>query len=341
MRAKGLVWVVLVVFLAGTAAPAAAAEGDKIVRTKPGLLGLDVLGTVCGLLGCQVIGILDTDPGNAQNAQLFLVRNLLTTVVTPLLAVLGLVAIEPDRPVSTLQSTWTGGQASAAVVNALDRRDPMEYHGTVAWQGYLDQVASGIVGVTAAHCGYGLTGVGSTVAVIDTGVDLSHPALQSVLTGGYDFLNDAEGGGENGVGQASAAVVNAVWVNSTTIVVLDQAPLSAGGVGLAEFVAGYAFDAITVGRTRMLARYEFALEATRRPELRAVYDEGGLQIRRLAASVLEAAGSSSAERHARVVVDWMEGTIFGALAGTGSLAPPGLEELVESAREILAGIGVE
>ncbi|MEU0535973.1 TetR/AcrR family transcriptional regulator [Amycolatopsis tolypomycina] len=123
------------------------------------------------------------------------------------------------------------------------------------------------------------------------------------------------------------------------IVVLDQAaPKSSGS--LAEFVAGYAFDAITSGRTRMLARYEFALEATRRPELRATYDEGGLQIRRQATAVLAASGSADPERHARIVVDWMEGTIFGALAGTGSLAPPSLEELVASAREILAGIGV-
>lgn len=124
------------------------------------------------------------------------------------------------------------------------------------------------------------------------------------------------------------------------IVVLDQAPLRSSG-SLAEFVAGYAFDAITSGRTRMLARYEFALEATRRPELRAVYDEGGLQIRRQAAAALEAAGSSAPERHARIVVDWMEGTIFGALAGTGSLAPPDLAALEASARDILAGIGVE
>ncbi|MGW5745118.1 TetR/AcrR family transcriptional regulator [Amycolatopsis sp. NPDC003861] len=124
------------------------------------------------------------------------------------------------------------------------------------------------------------------------------------------------------------------------IVVLDQAPPRSSG-SLAEFVAGYAFDAITSGRTRMLARYEFALEATRRPELRAVYDEGGLQIRRQAAAALEAAGSSAPERHARIVVDWMEGTIFGALAGTGSLAPPDLAALEASAREILAGIGVE
>jgi DNA-binding transcriptional regulator YbjK len=123
------------------------------------------------------------------------------------------------------------------------------------------------------------------------------------------------------------------------IVVLDQAsPRSSGS--LAEFVAGYAFEAITAGRTRMLARYEFALEATRRPELRTVYDEGGLQIRHHAAAVLEAAGSTDPSRHARIVVDWMEGTIFGALAGAGSPAPPSLDELVASAREILAGIGV-
>ena len=43
-------------------------------------------------------------------------------------------------------------------------------------------------------------------------------------------------------------------------------------------------------------------------------------------------------RHAGVVVDWMEGTIFGALAGAS--APASRESLVKSAREILAGIGV-
>jgi hypothetical protein len=124
------------------------------------------------------------------------------------------------------------------------------------------------------------------------------------------------------------------------IVELDRVDVPPTAGGPAEFIAGYAHEAITSGRTRMLARYEFALEATRRPELRAVYDEGGLLIRRQAASMLAAVGSADPERHATLVVDWMEGTIFGALAGTGSLAPPTLEALVASAREILAGIGV-
>ena len=80
------------------------------------------------------------------------------------------------------------------------------------------------------------------------------------------------------------------------IVALDQVSPRPGG--LAESIAGFAFEAITSGRTRMLARYEFALEATRRPELRAVYDEGGLLIRRLAVEALTAAGSTAPQRHA-------------------------------------------
>lgn len=122
------------------------------------------------------------------------------------------------------------------------------------------------------------------------------------------------------------------------ITTLDQveAPIPAGG--LAEAVAGYVHDAITAGRTRMLARYEFALESTRRPELRAAYDEGGRHIRRRAAEVLASLGSADPGRHATLVVDWMDGTIFGALAGASE--PPSFESLVTSAREVLAGIGL-
>lgn len=120
------------------------------------------------------------------------------------------------------------------------------------------------------------------------------------------------------------------------IVELDQAP--APSSGLAESIAGYVAEALGPGRTRMLARYEFALEATRRPELRAEYDSGGALIRRLATEALAAAGSSDPPRHAALVVDWMDGTIFGALAGAS--ATPSRESLVASAREILAGIGL-
>ncbi|MEV6646870.1 TetR/AcrR family transcriptional regulator [Amycolatopsis sp. NPDC051371] len=122
------------------------------------------------------------------------------------------------------------------------------------------------------------------------------------------------------------------------IVELDQAEVPPPAGGLPESVAGYVYEALGPGRTRMLARYELALEATRRPELRARYDSGGAVIRRLAAEALEAAGSTDPVRHATLVVDWMDGTIFGALAGAS--VPPSRESLVASAREILTGIGI-
>src|SRR5256885_14948767 len=80
------------------------------------------------------------------------------------------------------------------------------------------------------------------------------------------------------------------------ILELDQVLAPSGG--LAESIAGYVFEALGAGRARMLARYEFALEATRRPELRAEYDSGGALIRRLATEALAAAGSTDPTRPA-------------------------------------------
>jgi subtilisin family serine protease len=243
LRSRGLAWVVVAVFLVSAVVPAGAAEGDKIVRTKTGLDGLRVLNSVCRLLGCTILLGIDTPPGQPQGGSLFLVRGLVDTVVTTLLSLLGVAAIEPDTRVSLMQAPWGGDQASAAVVNQLSRRDPKMYYGATAWEAYLDQPASEIIGVRDAHCGFGLTGSG-IVAVIDTGVDLTHPTLAPSLTPGYDFVRNTTGGGETGVGQASAAVVNAHRVNSSTIAVIDQASAavvndpSRQGVGHGTMVAG-------------------------------------------------------------------------------------------------------
>ena len=245
MRSRWLVCVVLALFVCSAALPAAAGEGDKIVRTKPGLDGLKVVNSLCALLGCTVLLPIDTAPGQTQSGSLFLVRGLVTTVVNLVLSLLGLLSIEPDRPIAIAQSAYDGDQASAAVLNELWRRDPMSYYGSTVWQGYLEQPASSIVGVRDAHCGSGLTGAG-IVAVIDTGVDTEHPALKPRLVPGYDFLRNGPGGGETaGVGQASAAVLNGVnWVNGTTAAAVDQASAAVlndptnAGFGHGTMVAG-------------------------------------------------------------------------------------------------------
>jgi hypothetical protein len=249
MRRKWIGGVVLAAFCWSTVSPAAVAAAEtgeqprSIVRVKAGLDGLKVLGSVCGLLGCTVFGPLDTPPGSTQRSELVLVGGLVDTVVTLLLSLLGLAAIEPDLPVEIThgEDTWASAQASAAVVDGgtgwgssqasaavvdqLWNRDPVTYYGTPAWESYLRQPASDIVRVRDAHCDFRATGA-TIVSVIDTGVDLEHPTLKPVLVPGYDFVSNKAGGGESttGVTQASAAVVDGVnWVNPATVAAVDQA----------------------------------------------------------------------------------------------------------------------
>ena len=124
------------------------------------------------------------------------------------------------------------------------------------------------------------------------------------------------------------------------MVALDEAEVAPPPGELAEFLGAVVHRSITEGRTRMLARYEFALESVRRPELRARYDAGGVELRRRCAEVLAAAGSSTPETHTRTLIGWMDGSIFDALAGSGSLNPPEERELVEAARAVLSGLGL-
>ncbi len=89
-------------------------------------------------------------------------------------------------------------------------------------------------------------------------------------------------------------------------------------------------------RRRVLARFELALEATRRPGLRAFYDEMGLGIRVETARLLAASGSADPERDAWTLIAWMEGTAFYALAGAGAAVSPALDVLRDQLGRLLA-----
>jgi len=225
MRSRWLVCLVLAVFFASLAAPAVAGDGDKIVRTKVAD-GLPVVSSLCKLLGCTVLLSLDTLPGSTAPSSLFLVRGLIDSVLTLTLSLLGLAAVEPDRPVHIAQdATWTSSQSSAAVLDQLWNRTLVTYYGTTAWEGYLQQPANDIVRLRDTHCGLRETGAG-VVAVIDTGVDTDHPTLKPWLVDGYDFTRNVSGGNETAdtsVKQSSAAVLDGVYaVNSSTLAVVDQ-----------------------------------------------------------------------------------------------------------------------
>ncbi len=222
MRTRWLVCAALALFFAASAPLAAAYDLNRsIVRIQNGLVGWNTINAACALLGCQVLGALDTPPlsGPAVPSSLFVVSGL--PPLSPLsLSLLGIASVEVDLLVPVKQAALTAP-------DGLLSRTPMSYYGTAAWEGYLSQPASGIVRIPDAHCALQTTGDG-IVAVIDSGIDSGHPTLQPLLTDGWDFTRDVAGGDEMAdVGQASAAPPDGVYqVNQASVAVLDQASVA-------------------------------------------------------------------------------------------------------------------
>ncbi|RDI49769.1 TetR/AcrR family transcriptional regulator [Nocardia mexicana] len=88
---------------------------------------------------------------------------------------------------------------------------------------------------------------------------------------------------------------------------------------IARAIADLAVQWITTEKVRMLARYELALEATRRPELRKTLTDAGSRIRRPAEQMFTALGASAPVAQAHAFVACLDGLVFDHLAGAGTL----------------------
>lgn len=97
----------------------------------------------------------------------------------------------PGGPVLTQSIAPILDQSVAPI---LDRHQTtfLNYYGGSAWDSYVTQSAAQLIHVADAHAL--ATGAG-TIAIIDTGVDPYHPALQNALVEGYDFTRDLPGYG--------------------------------------------------------------------------------------------------------------------------------------------------
>ncbi|MEU9043981.1 MULTISPECIES: TetR/AcrR family transcriptional regulator [unclassified Kitasatospora] len=104
---------------------------------------------------------------------------------------------------------------------------------------------------------------------------------------------------------------------------------------LVRVAADLLFQALTTGRRLTLARLELALEATRRPELRAVYDRLGARFADAATVLLARCGSTDPAADARRLVRWCDGVLFNATAGSGHWRTPMPEELRDDAARYL------
>lgn len=106
----------------------------------------------------------------------------------------------------------------------------------------------------------------------------------------------------------------------------------------AELVARQLHDTLTLRREQVLARFELAMEATRRPELRTIYDTAGATFRDPARGLMTALGSTDPERHSRSFIAWSEGLLFDSVAGAGNRAAPTREEIQAGVLELFRGM---
>lgn len=148
------------------------------------------------------------------------------------------------------------------------------------------------------------------------------------------------------------ALLTCALTRITQLEVADAAAMTraeAGGTGgdaarrvdpaaLAAPLAEVLHRGLTHGRVRLLARYELALESTRRPRLRALYDEASRPFREPVAAMLAAAGSPAPDRHARTLIAWCEGVQFDSIAGAGSASPPNLQEIEDGLSDLMSGM---
>ena len=191
-----------------------------IVRTTGGLLNLPLL---CKLGLCSTIQSID-GPGN----QVFLLTgssnqnpNLILSILR---ALTGVVDAELDQVVNVA----TGGAQATTPPPSLVDTTPVQYYGSTAWSGYVNQPATQIISLAQAQQSFNVSGTG-IIADIDTGVDPNHPVLLPVLVPGYDFTRNQPGGSEmndlpSGTPQPESPCVNCTpgQVNQHSIAMVDQ-----------------------------------------------------------------------------------------------------------------------
>ena len=136
------------------------------------------------------------------------------------------VAVTERRPKPALS------QSTAAILEALGSRVPVVYFGATVPAAYAAQAAGATLRLADAQA-YGTGAI--TVAVIDTGVDHTHPALRNVVLPGFDFTRNAPGPATDlaDLSQSTAAILeqstaaileqrDVFVVNQSTAAILEQ-----------------------------------------------------------------------------------------------------------------------
>jgi len=123
------------------------------------------------------------------------------------------------------------------------------------------------------------------------------------------------------------------------VLALDELPDPRGGLeSLVDGLALATHRSLTRNRELLIARYELALEATRRPELREYFDTAGRRFRESLTAMVTALGSPEPTRHVLSLVAWTDGLMFSCAAGAYHADMPRLDEVRRGLRELLDGM---
>ncbi len=201
----GIAWLILVLSVTP-----ALAQKRFILRANG---GLSVVQTLCRMIGCDILQGLG-DPA----AKVFLIRTGNPSLLTTLLALLGIAHVEPDLLTNLVPSLRLITPATQAPPGLVDSA-PVPFAGATVWNGYASQPAAGVVRAAQARSSFGVNGAG-VIGIVDTGVDPDHPALAPVLVRGFDFTRNRAGASELAdLNQSTAAVVDGspVMVCPTTV----------------------------------------------------------------------------------------------------------------------------
>lgn len=128
-------------------------------------------------------------------------------------------------------------QSSTSILDSLPGRTLVSFFGSTVPSNYTTQTATSIIRLGDARTATKLTGAG-TVAIIDTGADLDHPALAAALVTGYDFTRDTLGASELAdldptvaaqLQQSSTSILdaqNTLQLNGSALAILNQSSTS-------------------------------------------------------------------------------------------------------------------
>jgi subtilisin family serine protease len=151
-------------------------------------------------------------------------------------------------------------QSTGAILEALPDRTIVPYYGRSVWRGYAYQTAATLINAVRVHTTLSATG-GGTVAIIDTGIDVNHPALTGAIVPGFDFIRNRVGitSDLDSVSQSTAVILEAegvgalqaARVNQSTAVILEQSTaVILEGEGLP---AAFGHGTMVAGLVRLVA----------------------------------------------------------------------------------------